>query len=376
MVTLTETLIDIADRHTTLFYLGAAPPAGAPLPLGDETSYSELHRRVAAPSRTQYGDVAGGKAPAILGRLQAPYVDNRYWHRFLGSSTVETYPDNAWPQQLPVIAALTKRVAYVPDPGLSARVSPFPHVMLYPFGWSTWMSLRLTGDHTLSQLSAFLQRIFAGQAFRDEAGAGAAFSLPTFFKDVARGVRADAFGGNKTRDRDPPEMAVVVTVLGKHGGSPALGALGAGERQELLRIARPYGPPPNDPFTDRVYRLLPGNDLEYVVHDTHGRFIWVERLLEPIDWKHRHLGCYHKNSFTSLVHAWHQHGLLDEVVGRRPLTPLAYEMAQYAAGALGSPRYKCASLVQYLREPEVTAAVTKAAALAAPAPPAPPVTGV
>jgi hypothetical protein len=377
MATLTETVIDIADRHTTLFYLDATPPIGAPLPLGGEAPYCALHRRVATPPRVEYGDVAGGKAPAILGRLTAPYVDNRYWHRFLGNSAIEAYPDDAWQQQLPVITGLTKRVVYVPGSGLSAKVSPLPRVILYPFGWSTWISLRLVGAHTISELSTFLQQLFASQALCYEGGSGEAFSAPTFFKEVARNVRADAFGGAKTRDLDPQDVAVVATVMAKHGGSPALGALGGEDQKELLRIARPYGPPPNDPFTDHVYRLVPGNDLEYLIHDKHGRFIWVEHLLEPIDWKYRHLRCYHNNSFTSLVHAWQLHGFLDAVARQRPLTQLAYDMAQNAGGALESPRYKCASLVQYLQEPAAKASVTKAAALAAPAPPvtpAPPAT--
>lgn len=365
MSTLTETVIDIADLHTTLYYLREQPPAEAPLPFGTAEAYCALHRRLASPQRTEYRDVTPGRTPVVLGRLTPSYADYKYWHRYLGTSAYQAYPDGAWRQLLPIEASVTSRIAYVPAPRFSFRVSPVPRVLLYPFGWSTWISLRLLGAHTVSDLAAFLERLFTDGVFRYESGP-ATFPLPKLFNDVAQGVRADVFGGDQTRDVGPQEFVMVTTVMAKHGGSPSLGALGAHEQTELLRIARPYGPPPNDPFSQRVYRLQSNSDLEYMVHDKHGRFLWVEHLLEPIAWKSRHVRCYHNNSFTSLVHAWHLHALLDAAAQQRPLTRVVFDMAQAAISALETPPYKCASLLQYLEVPSVKKSLEKAASLQAP----------
>jgi hypothetical protein len=366
MSTLTETIIDIADRHTTLHYLGDRPPAVKPLPLGTAEDYCALHRRLARPPRTEYADITAGRTAAVLGRLSPGYADYKYWHRYLGTSVIQTYPEDAWQRFLPFDAGVTTRIAYVPDPGLNVRVSPIPRVLLYPYGWSTWISLRILGEHTVADLAAFLKRLFTAGAFRYQTGAPA-FPLGTLFGDVAAGVRVDAFAGDKTREVDAGSYAVVATVMAKHGGSPALGALSVAEQTQLLTIARPYGPPPKDPFAQRVYRLQPGSDLEYIVYDKHGRFLWVEHLLEPIGRNYEHLRCYHNNSFTSLVHAWHLQGLLEAAAQQTPLTRTVFDLVQAARAALEGPRYKCASLVQYLQEPELKSAMTKAAALQAPA---------
>jgi hypothetical protein len=362
MSTITETRIDIADLHTTLHYLQKKRPAKAPLPFDSEKKYCALHSQLVKPQRTEYRDVTSGSTAAVLDRLIPSYGNYKYWHRYLQTPVYQAYPGYAWGHLLPIEASITSRIAYVPAPGFAFKVSPVPRVLLYPFGWSTWISLRLLGDHSVSDLAAFLQLLFTEPVFRYESGPGS-FALPKLFSDVAEGVRADAFGGNNTDDIDPQEFVTVTTVMAKHGGSPALGALGPPQQTELLRIAHPYGPPSNHPFAQQVYSLLSTSGAEYMVHDKTGRFLWVEHLLEPIEWKYHHLRCYHENSARSLVHAWHLHALLDAAAKQRPLTRLVYDMVQAAIAAMETPFYKCASLRQYLEEASVKKSLEKAKSL-------------
>ena len=360
--TLTETVIDIADRHTTLYYQGAKPPAG-PLPFHAEDAYCALHEAIGR--GIEYQDAASGRPPTLLGRLKRGYSDNRYWLRYVGKPEF-AFPSEAWRYLLPIDASLTRRIVHVPDPHFAIRVSPKPTVRLYPFGWSTWISLRLLGDHSVSDLAAFLERLFNDGALQYENGPPIP-SVRKLFDDVAEGVRADAFGSEETHDSVTPDIVVVATVMAKHGGSLALGGLSMDERAQLRRIAQPYGPPPGGPFEQRVRRLPPGNsDLEYLVHVKHGRFLWVDHLLDPIKSEYVDLRCYHNNSFVSLIHAWHLHALLDAVTQQAPLSPVAFNMAQAALRLLGAPGYRCASLMRYLEESDLKDSMTKAAKLAAP----------
>lgn len=366
MPTLTETMIDIADRHTTLHYLGEKPPAG-PLPFQTKDSYCALHATLG--QGVDYGAVANGRNAALLARMTPAYSDNKYWQSYLGLAPA-AFPGAAWEGLLPIDAFLKRRVSCVTDPPFKFRVSPVPRVRLYPFGWSTWLSLRLTGPHRVSDLAAFLQWLFADKALQYE-GEAIAFAVGKFLADIADGVRQDAFGGAATKDSFSQGIGVVTTVMAKHGGGHSLGALTPDEELELRRITRPYGPPPGGPFDQHVVKLPPGNNsnLEYLVHDTFGRFLWIEHLLQQDKRSHVQLRCYHNNNFASLVHAWHLHALLDAVAHQKhPIRP-AFDLAQSAADLLVTPGYKCAGLVQYLAEPAVVASMKLFERFAAPKPP-------
>lgn len=358
MPTLTETVIDIADRHTTLYYLGAKPPAG-PLPFHAEKAYCDLHEALG--EGAEYTAATKGRTPTLLGRLAPGYSENKYWLRYLGMAPSD-FRREAWQHCLPIDASLGKRIVHLTDARSSFRVSPVPRVRLYPFGWSTWISLRLLGAHTISDLVAFLERLLADRVLKYEDGEST-LSLSELFADVATAVRKDAFGGNDTHDVYSQDIGVVTTVMAKHGGSLSVGALGPDEQTELRRITRPYGPPPGGPFAQQVYALPPGDgNLEYLVHDKHGRFLWVEHLLEQNKQKHVQLRCYHNNSFISLIHAWHLKALLDAVMRQPHPARATVGLAQAAVALLEAPGYKCASLMQYLDEPDVAASVKDFAA--------------
>ena len=370
MTTLTETIVDVADRHTTLYYLAGGSRAGPVLPFGSKDDYVSLHEKISKERGLDYREAFKRESSAILKRLAAAYSRNKYWQRVLGDQ-YDLYPTMAWDNLLPVDCSLTRRVRCVLDPNVTFKVSPRPHVLLYPFGWSAWVSLRITGGHDIKGLAAFMTRLFEQPSFEFEDSPGAV-TLQRLLDDIAKGVRGDAFGGDATADAAGLDKIVVTTVLAKHEGSPALGALGAEEQQELFRIIRPSGPLSRRPFEERVYRFLPRDhaeaDLEYMIHDAHGRFLWIEHLLDPKDHNRSHLRCYEDNTFRSLLQAWHLQGLLDAAVRQPQPSPATFQLARAASERLKSPPYRSASLVEFLEHnDELQASLEKIGALKSPA---------
>jgi hypothetical protein len=350
MVTLTETQVDLADQHTTLFYLGSRPPA-APLPFSTAAKYNKLHDLLATQLGWTYGDVRRGAEGVVLDKLTPAYGDYKYWHRFLDSSQTALYPERAWDDVLPIEATLKCRIACEPGAQFKFDIRPLPRAVIYPFGWSVWVSLRLTGAHTVGDLSALLRAVFTEKVFRLD-GAAELISLREFFKFVSAGVRADAFGGELgTKDIEPPEVTLVTTVLAKHGGSLSPAALSPDVEAQLRRIVSPDGPPGGGPFKELLYLYDEGNPLEYMLSDGQGRFVWIEHLLNPVGRNYKHLRCYHHNTFRSLVHARHLCSLITAMAKQKTRTDHAVSLAQAAADALQQRRYRNAGLEVFLAEP-------------------------
>jgi hypothetical protein len=368
--TLTETLLDLADCHTTLYYLGATTPPqdAAPLPLGTAQAYGGLYQTVAAaaPAPKAFSDVSGSGAPGgIMVKLSPVYRNNKYWRRYLGSGDYDLYHESAWESIIPIEVSLSLRVGFIPDARFNFKVSLIPRVLLYPFGWSAWLSLRVTGKHTLGELSSLVQHIFTAKAFRLDPDPAppdkqpAAYFLREVFNVIARGVRDDAFGGNKTKDFDSQETISVTTVLGKHGGSPSLGALKPAVQEEILRIVKPEGPAPKGQLLDYVYRRSEEDLLEYLVMSDHKRFIWLEHLLVPIERNRDHLLCYHNNTFHSLMQFRQLLDLLVMAGKQKSISDPLGELVQTAIRNLESPNYANASVKEFLKNPAVAGAINK-----------------
>lgn len=350
MTTLKETVIELGDRHTTLYYFDK--PKSAPLPFADAGEYRQLHKTLAAPKRTEYSDVHPGGKGAILGKLAPAYGTYKYWPRHLSSNDYSSYPDRAWDYLLPIKSTLTTRIEWALGAEFTFLVRPVPTVLLYPFGWSTRINLLITGSHVVADLVALLQRLLTAKVFTLDQGPSP-LSLSEFFSHVAEGVRTDAFGGKATKDTESSDPFIVTTVMVKHGGSAAIAALSAEGRNQMLRLVRPDGPLPGHPFKEHVFQFPAPNALDYIVFDDLSRFNWMEHLLKPEGRNHNWLECYHNNSFLSMVQADHYRALLEEAGKRKSLPESLYWVARSAARYLESPGYKNASLVAFLKDPTI-----------------------
>jgi hypothetical protein len=360
MITLTETMVDIADCHTTLFYLsGQQPPASHSISLGLKDQFDQLHSSVKGDGTTAYADVFPGQPATIVDKVRHAYEPNKYWRRYADNDDFPTYGVEPWNQLLPLLLSLNSHIKFVNDGSFKMKVSPVPRVLLYPFGWSTWLSLRLTGPHTLPDLSKLVQYVFNQKAFEIDGGAGPV-TLRDYFRTVASGVRPDIFGGLNTQDISSQDLITVTTVIAKNGGSPAFKSLQPPDSDDLLRIVKPEGPPPKKGFQSYVHYLSATDQLEVVIMDELSRFIWLEHLLKPVGRNRVWVSCYHANSVRTLVHALQMHRLIQRAGKKKiDLSAPLLELLETAHTQLTSPGYRNVSLRAFLETDDVKASIKK-----------------
>lgn len=353
---LTETRIDIADRHTTLYHLSGKKPPNAPLPLGDESGYKGLYDRVIKTLGIRYPALCGGTGGAVLLAFFPVFKDSEssnkkgYWRRYLG-----LVPDAeiVWPEALPLKCRTKEWIQATAPAPLKAKVSAVPYVLLYAFGWSTWISVRVTGDHTVAELRQIVEHLAGGKAFT-VSGKEASFTVSEIFDLVAPGVRSDAFGGTATRDKESRDMAIITTVLSKSGPSLSLSGLSAEDKDEehIRHIARPGSLQSKRPLQEMVTPLDADSARNYMVLDKLGRFTWMEKLLIPEGRNREWLACYHNNSFLAVVQAWHFEGLLAAGAAASSKSARLKPLLKRAAECLDKPPFRNASVVGFTKKPE------------------------
>jgi len=366
---LTQSIIDVADCHTTPYYFDEQAPTPSPLPFLNQDNYQGLYQKVSVPKGLAYSDARNGTAGVVLNRLKPAYYANKYWRQYLRTREIALFPQRSWSRMLPLKCSLLPPTAidFIPSPKFQLRVSPHPRVLLYPFGWSTWVSLLLNGEHTLADLAAFVSHICTAQIFRINSAAKD-FTLRSFFDHVAGGVRNDAFGGGQTNDQDFQHISIVTTVLAKRRATYSLDGVSATDQNLILQIVKPEGPSAKGTLKDYALRRKSGQPTEYVVTNDYNSFIWMESLLDPVDRKHEHLRCYHNNTFHSMIQARHQYELL---LGAsdfhsspgKDLIKIAIEELKAPARAdnrISSDNYCNLNLVKFLESPAVANARTAA----------------
>ncbi|HEY0139605.1 MAG TPA: hypothetical protein VGF48_01850 [Thermoanaerobaculia bacterium] len=354
-ITLTQSIVDIADCNVTLRYFsgsGSGTGTGTgTMPLSGAESYGRLYEQIARMPQ-QYQEVFATKG-TILNRLRAFYAPNKFWTRYL-SSDLGAYADLAWGSFVPISATIVERVEVVLPPHLAViTVSPEPRVLLYPFGWSTWLSLRITGSYSLGELAGVVSHLLTEPAYRYVSQPQEVMNLTHLMSTIGKGVKADAFGEN-ARVTAAPDLLTVTTVLAKKGGGVSLGALDEEQEQALLQLIRPGKAPIQNNVKSMSEALPLGGDplLDYVLHDDLTWFLWVEHLLKPQGRLMRNLRCYHNNTFRSLLQAWFFQTLF-KVAGRtKPWTPeltaLVDSVVTMIGPSEGLNEYKNRSLLSFL----------------------------
>ena len=362
MVAMTHTLLEVADCNTTLHYLQAGSAAD-PLLLASEDDYNALYEQVGAASR-KFEELAG-KPGTVINQLRGVYSRNKFWRKYLRSSDIDSYPETAWENVLPIAATLTEKVEVVLPDGFGLQVSPAFRVLIYPFGWSTWLSFRIVGDHDLAKLASLTQHLITKQAYRLESSPHDVITLTDLFNRVNKGVREDAFGGKKAKPVNPQELLIVMTVLAKHGGSPSLGALTPDQDVALKTILRPEGPIRPEPVTTFATPLSYGSpSLDFVLHDAQSWFLWAEHLLKPEGRNFNRLRCFHNNMFRSLQQAWVLHNFLMQAIATKDWSPALRDLVERIILLLNSPGgiggYKNKSLITFLERAEFQASIDAA----------------
>jgi hypothetical protein len=343
MIILTQTVFDVADCNITLDYLGAGA-AGLPLPFSSAETYNKLYQKIAK-GKVLYADESG-RSGEVLDVLRGAYSPNKFWQRFLGSRDEETYAKAAWQNIVPIVGTLNRKVGIVLPSGMKLQVSPVPRVLLFPFGWSTWISFQIVGEHSLEELAALSEHLTDGAAYQLNGNAAVTLSLTQLFDVIGNAVRNDAYGG-KSAAFNPQDVLGVTTVLSKHGGSPSLGALTADQAAALKRIVRSAGAAQ----AQTLAVPLPKGEsklLDFVLHNPLWWFLWAEHRLLPFGRNAQRLRCYHNNTFRSLTHAWLQQTFLGRTIRTKPWTPALTDLVESAIPLLEMPNYKNFSLLEFL----------------------------
>jgi hypothetical protein len=355
-----QTIVDLADRHTTLVQWDKKLSGNLAMDLGDWGVLLDLHEQLKQKYKIDYSSFVKNGNGKILKKMYPAYTANKYWKYILQSDGTIHLPTVLANYALPLRASILPRVECDPGGAFPWKVSPVPNVLLYPYGWSTWLSVLITGDHDLVSLASFITAMFEEKVFRMSPG-GKAMRLTEVFETISAGVRADAFAGPNTADQSSPDALLVATVLEKSAGIlPKLG-LTQEQKAALGRIVRPEGPPDNAAFESHLDDMAGGDpNLNFIYADQLGRFLWSQRLLKPIGRNQKDLRCYHDNTFRCLNQAWSHLGLIDLYMstGDKDNARLK-SWVKKSIESLRNPTYKNKSLKRFLQEGQVTSILGK-----------------
>ena len=365
-LTLKETVIDFADCNSTLGHFGGAPVAGA-LNLGVGEGYTGLYQQIAAKG-LEYQNLQG-KPGKALHKLIPVFHSNRYWHRYFVSDDSDSYADLVWEKLVPIEARLAFHLTVSPGNAAQVKISPVPRVLLYPFGWSTWISFRITGAYKLDELAELVHRLAEEPVYTLDPGPSTPQTLRQVFRHVASGVWEDVFGGGKNKASNLPEVLSVITVLDKFGGVPTLNGLSKEHEAALRRLVQPFGDGSAKPLNDLKRGLPKGGEgagnRDYALQEDYSVFIWADHLLKSDD-RNRRLRCYHNNTFLALLQAWQLTFFLQKAVDVKAKTNPLNELVKQAIAHVERPLtaknlyYRNRCLISFLQRPEVQSAANDA----------------
>lgn len=408
MVTLNRTIIDIADHNSTLFHFNQGKGRqGEQCLLAPAEEYQSLYRSIAAnraaerpcfgaddswrlrpiywnASAASQGSDTGARESEAEGAGPRTATEPRptsswttsYWCRHFGNGAIETFPDRAWERIVPIEARppVRRRLTVSHPKGVQVQVRPILRVLLYPFGWSTWISLLVLGDHTLENLARLVDQCLKGANYYFDR-TPSKLTLAELRQEIGNDVRRHFFGDDPHFE-SPIDVRTVATVLEKFGGAPALRALGENDERSLRRLvsAGQGASSKNLEFLVQPLRrkdpATTGN-IDYALLENGNVFLWADhRLKRGSPWNRKHLREYHNNTFFSLVHAWQLCHFLQRAanaprgVKKKKDGPLV-QLVKVAIEQLDQPGsskryYRNRCLLSFLEGAEVRSAVEKA----------------
>jgi len=109
MAVLTETIVELLDRHTAIDQFRNKPKASLGLSMISAADVRKLHESI-----REHGaiDIRNPTESPGIRRLLPGYENHKFWHRVLGSRNFDAYASMAWEQLLPILAEPAFRVAF------------------------------------------------------------------------------------------------------------------------------------------------------------------------------------------------------------------------------------------------------------------------
>jgi hypothetical protein len=344
-VTLTKSVIDVADCSIAKRYFSG--DTDEPLPFSSAAKYDALYQTLAE-KKTKYADLRKQEG-VVLDKLGAAFSSNKFWQRYLRfgprSYDERRLAKTAWEQLVPVLATWKRRLEVIVPAGMNVQVRPEPRVLLYPFGWSTWINFLIDGNHSFDELAVLTTHLIKGPAYRLE-GEPDALTLEDVFGIVGKGVSEDAFDDNTCVAQD---ALTVTTVLGKYSGGPSLGAPDRYETA-LRRLIRDNSAAP---LTNFSLPLREGDkNIDFILHHRFSWFLWAEHRLKPFGRNAQSLRCYHTNVVRSLLQVWLLHEFFKEATAIEPWSAATTDLVKRALRWIEQPNYKNLGMLAFLKNEE------------------------
>lgn len=373
MLTLTHSRLDFSSSSTVVEHLKRG--AGGALPLDGEERYRDLWLKVG--TSKPFSEITGREG-RVLGRLNAASHVGQYWSRLFETNVFPDRAKQCWLLAVGIEGELKSFFELDPealaayDLNLKAQVSIKPRLLLFPFGWSLWLSVRVVGQHSLSELASLLHALLKRHVFRVLNGPENLLDMSGLSDLIGPGLWEDAFLGADTNERRDQESLSIATVLEKFGGAPPKNSASTQFTKPLSSIIDLSGSELPSQYADSLPKgsnpsldYLLGKDLHY--------FIWAEHLLTPFEnpgIAFSRLRNYHNNTFRALNHARHLQRFLARLPEIERMPPELLRLAENACDLLDpaqevAGRYRCRASVSFRERVDVRQAVTEARALIA-----------
>jgi hypothetical protein len=348
-----KTSVEISDRHTVLNHLGASPR----LRIGARADFTklcvDLDKGTKTPLPVAYQTLVGTKG-SVVDNLRPGWRKEKFWYRTLATDNARLLAKKAWSRSGP-IQAKPPRIDCTAGEPYKCKVTPLPRILIFPFGWSTTVSLRITGPHDLGTIASIVADVHSKPVF---GRGGVAVTLRDLLNTFSDGVRDDVFLGPDTDDTGGQEDPFTVTTVLARGTHPglSLGGLQRAEIDAIRRIVKPLGGLPEGPFSAEIReRGKTSGPQNFLVFGESGTFIWLAKLLKttPEERYAAHLRCYHNNTHHALLIARHQVALVARLVAEKALDAERVELLRGAIDLLETPGYRCAALERFVAQPWV-----------------------
>jgi hypothetical protein len=360
-----KTRIDIFDFHINVDNFLLDSHYTPPIEIFTEDSYATLCFNIDCYRDMGMGFslATKGRSSVIINKLYNFYKNKPFWNQYELGLSKNNFMEKAFLNFIPISTSLIPFINLKPNnrAGFTTRLSP--RVLLFPFGWSTWIDILVTGDHGLESLASLLKGVFTDAIFSLDSNITYQ-RMEDVLVDFTDKIRDDVYGGNDRCIRNLQEKFIITSVLGRSAGYLSCDALDSDTDDPFLHTIINPGNSTHGSLSQK--HIFPGKkgepSLNFLAWDKCGIFNYQNDLLNGPKENLNRLECYHGNTWKSLVLAKLQRELLEVKIqsSDKKFTAVFDTLLKNALHKLETLPIRNASLRHYLESDEVTTTIKNA----------------